>query len=148
MQISLRTSAIAVAAIAFSALCGCQGYEAEGDDAAEDVGEVEQALGTTLPISANYTTGQVALNGKKYYNFAMTKYSVYTVTMVPGYTNQDPDLYTSNSSAISMNNYQCRPFLGKGKVETCIFQAPFTGTNYIMINGATAANFGIRVTSP
>jgi hypothetical protein len=115
----------------------------------ENLAEAQQAVTfTNLPISTSYTTGHVNAGANAYYSFSMVQYRTYTVTMVPGYTNNDPDLYTSNSSSISTTNWQCRPFLGPGKIETCAFQAPWTGTNYVMVHGANDAYFGIRVTSP
>lgn len=101
-----------------------------------------------LSISNHYMNGQVGAGEARYYRFYMNQHNLYTVTLAPSYSNQDVDLYTSNSEAISTTTYQCRPLLGKGVIETCLFQAPKTGWNYIMVRGTTAASFGLRVTSP
>jgi hypothetical protein len=80
------------------------------------------------------------------YSFQMTSGRNYTVRMVP--SSGDPDLYTSNSSSISTANWQCRPYLGGTSTETCAFTAPFTGSNYILVQGYTAASYRLSVTSP
>ncbi|MCA9692466.1 MAG: hypothetical protein KC636_22905, partial [Myxococcales bacterium] len=61
---------------------------------------------------------------------------------------KDPDLYTHNSSSISLTNYLCRPYLGAGQSETCTFTAPWSGKNYALVHGFTNAAYLISVTSP
>jgi hypothetical protein len=110
--------------------------------------EPTNATFTNLSVSNYYLNDSVGAGELKYYRFYMNQYNTYTVTLAPGYSNQDVDLFTSNSEAISPTNYQCRPLLGKGVIETCLFQAPKSGWNYVMVRGTTAANFALRVTSP
>jgi len=90
--------------------------------------------------------GYVAQGAQDTYSFAMTSGQHYTVTMTP--TSADADLYTSNSSAISTSNWQCRPYLGGTSAETCAFTAPWSGTNYILVHGYNASGYSLTVTSP
>ncbi len=117
-------------------------------------GGVQAPFFTLLTVNGSGRTDSVPKGGADYYRFAMTKGLTYTVKMNynpwGGDYSKDPDLYTHNSSSISIvkPNYLCRPFLGPGKSEKCSFVAPWTGTNYAMVHGATDAAYVIYVTSP
>jgi hypothetical protein len=102
--------------------------------------------GSTAIGVGSTVTGSVGAGGQKKYSFSITSGQRYTVTLVPA--SGDPDLYTSNSSGISTSNYQCRPYLGGLQIEACTFIAPWTGTNYALIHGYTAAGYSLKVTSP
>lgn len=97
-----------------------------------------------LPIPVGTTTiASVGLGAEKRYAFPMLVGRSYVVTLQP--TSGDPDLYTSNSALISTTNYQCRPHLAGNAVETCRFLAPFSGLNYVMVRGFSAASYRLTV---
>jgi hypothetical protein len=104
------------------------------------------STGFTAISVGSSVNASVAQGASMKYSFQMTSGRNYTVRMVP--SSGDPDLYTSNSSSISTANWQCRPYLGGTSTETCAFTAPFTGSNYILVQGYTAASYRLSVTSP
>lgn len=127
-------------------ICGCGSYEPEDAIDYEAVEEVSQAVVfTPLPLWT-WKDGHVDYTQQAYYQFSVKKNYWYTVTMMTGYTNNDPDLYTSKYSSISPSSWQCRPYLGPGQTEKCNFQAPDLGVNYVMVRGASDdCYFGLHV---
>ena len=100
---------------------------------------------TSIGVGSS-TSGYVTVGTEDAYSFQMVSGRHYTVTMTP--TSGDPDLYIHNESSISTSNWLCRPYLGSMQPETCSFTAPWTGTNYVLVDGYSAAGYSLSVTSP
>ncbi len=83
-----------------------------------------------------------------YYSFSMIKDKVYTVTMVPGYSNNDSRSLHEQLVGHLAHQLAMSTLPRSWQDGDVRLQAPFSGTNYVMVNGANDAWFGIRVTSP
>ncbi len=99
--------------------------------------------GTSLSRNTAVRNISIPEDGARYYRFSVPEGATDLSIQMQG-GNGDADLYVRRGAVPNFEQFACRPYK-VGSNETCAWAAPPSGTYYIMLHGAEAAN-GITLT--
>ena len=90
-------------------------------------------------------TGSVAAGEIDYYYISVSSGATELAVTINNVTG-DPDLYTRHDAQPTTSNYDCRPYYGTGRSETCTHSNPTAGVWYIMVRGYSAGTYTLAAT--